>query len=64
MLTERQIQVVNLIMKGKSNQEIADHLFVSVKTIKFHCWRIYKRLEVKTRGQLMAKMVQLSKKKT
>lgn len=43
------------LIKGKSNQDIADSLYVSEKTVKFHCTNIFKKLGVSSRQELMAK---------
>lgn len=53
-LTEREIDVMNLIVRGKSNAEIADQLFISEKTVKNHINRAYTKLGVTTRAQAIA----------
>ena len=35
-LTQRELEVLLLIAQGKSNQEIADELFITLKTVKTH----------------------------
>ncbi len=50
-LTSRELEVLQLMAVGKSNQEIADHLFLSLNTIKTHCSRLFEKLEVKRRTQ-------------
>jgi LuxR family transcriptional regulator, maltose regulon positive regulatory protein len=49
-LTDRETEVLELISRGMSNQDIADKLFVSVPTVKTHIYRIYKKLRVKNRA--------------
>jgi len=51
-LTDREMEVVKLICEGKSNQEIADILFVSIDTIKDHNHNIFIKTGVKNRTQL------------
>lgn len=53
-LTEREIDVMNLIVRGKSNAEIASDLFISEKTVKNHINRAYTKLAVTTRAQAIA----------
>lgn len=50
-LSEREFEIYQSLLKGLSNQEIADTLFLSVNTIKFHLKNIYEKLEVKNRVQ-------------
>ncbi|MCW6653123.1 response regulator transcription factor [Aerococcaceae bacterium NML191292] len=50
-LTTREREVLNLIAKGYSNQEIADELFITLKTVKTHVSNILSKLEVVDRTQ-------------
>ncbi|NDI36733.1 response regulator transcription factor [Chengkuizengella sediminis] len=50
-LTEREMEVLRLIAKGKSNQDVADELFIGVKTVKFHVTNILAKLGVEDRTQ-------------
>lgn len=50
-LTEREMEILLLIADGKSNQEIADQLFIAQKTVKVHVSNILSKLEVKDRTQ-------------
>jgi DNA-binding CsgD family transcriptional regulator len=52
-LTRREQEVIALISMGKSNQEIADSLFISLQTVKDHNHRIYSKLGLKNRGQVI-----------
>jgi DNA-binding CsgD family transcriptional regulator len=51
-ISKRESEVVELICKGKSNQEISDSLFISLQTVKDHIHRIYLKTGVKNRVQL------------
>ena len=51
-ITARESEVIREIYKGKTNQEIADTLFVTIQTIKDHTHRIYQKTQVKNRTQL------------
>ncbi|RJE91327.1 DNA-binding response regulator [Paenibacillus sp. 1011MAR3C5] len=50
-LTEREMDVLKRVAQGKSNQEIADELFIGVKTVKFHVTNIFNKLNVEDRTQ-------------
>lgn len=50
-LSERELDVLRLICAGKSNQEIADELFIALDTVKRHANNIYGKLNVKRRAQ-------------
>ncbi|ARU60259.1 DNA-binding response regulator [Tumebacillus avium] len=51
MLTARELETLRLIAEGKNNQEIADELFIAVKTVKAHITQILAKLEVDDRTQ-------------
>ncbi|MDR0921376.1 MAG: response regulator transcription factor [Lactobacillales bacterium] len=50
-LTNRENEVLQLIAQGRSNQEIADELFITLKTVKTHVSNILAKLEVEDRTQ-------------
>lgn len=50
-LTAREMEVLLLISQGCSNQEIADQLFITLKTVKTHVSNILSKLEVEDRTQ-------------
>ncbi|MFC4597147.1 response regulator [Cohnella hongkongensis] len=50
-LTEREMEVLKLIALGKSNQEIADDLFIGIKTVKYHLTNLFGKLGVEDRTQ-------------
>lgn len=50
-ITKRELEVLILIAAGKSNQEIADQLYVSLATIKTHTANLFEKLEAKRRTQ-------------
>lgn len=51
LLTNRELQVLKLISKGASNEEIAKVLFISVSTVKSHTLNIFGKLEVNSRSK-------------
>ena len=50
-LSERQHEVLQLLASGARNQEIADQLFLSLRTVKFHVENLYRKLGVRTRTE-------------
>jgi len=52
-LSNRESEVAELVTKGLSNKEVANQLLVAEKTVKFHLTNIYKKMNVKSRGQLI-----------
>lgn len=50
-LTERERDVLNALLSGKSNKEIATALTISTRTVKFHLDNIYSKLGVNTRTE-------------
>lgn len=57
-LTERQREILQLIIRGKVNKEIADILHVSIKTVEFHRARLMAKLGVKTVAELTKVAIQ------
>ena len=53
LLSSREEQVVQLLIQGKTNTEIADMLYISVNTIKSHVKNIYRKLGINNRMQLL-----------
>jgi LuxR family maltose regulon positive regulatory protein len=54
-LSERELEVLQLIADGLKNQEIANRLYLSLHTVKIHARRIYAKLGVSSRTQAAAK---------
>lgn len=59
-LTPRQQKVVELVMRGMSNREIAAQLLIEEYTVKVHLRDIFHRLNVHRRTAIIAKVLQLS----
>jgi len=55
-LTERETEVLHLISEGMSNADIAEKIFVSTNTIKYHIKNIYLKLDVKNRVEALNKI--------
>jgi DNA-binding NarL/FixJ family response regulator len=58
-LSEREFEILNLVRRGLTNKEISEKVFVSVNTIKTHLLRLYDKLDVKNRTEVMFKLNQL-----
>jgi len=54
-ISQREMEVLELISHGLSNQEIADKLFVSINTIKTHSSNLFLKLDVKRRTSAVQK---------
>jgi DNA-binding CsgD family transcriptional regulator len=50
-ISKRELEVLTLMAKGLSNQEIAEQLFVSLNTVKTHSAKLFEKLDVKRRTQ-------------
>ncbi|MDD5922558.1 MAG: helix-turn-helix transcriptional regulator [Eubacteriales bacterium] len=55
-LTEREKAVVELVIKGYRNNEIAEELHISINTVKEHFKNIFRKMEVRNRGEMMIKI--------
>ncbi|HEY9006668.1 response regulator transcription factor [Ohtaekwangia sp.] len=58
-ISKREYEVLELMAKGLSNQEIADKLFVSLNTIKTHSSNLFVKLDAKRRTQAIERAKQL-----
>lgn len=58
-LSRRELEVLQLMAEGLSNQEIAARLFVSLNTIKTHTSKLFEKMEVKRRTQAVEKAKRL-----
>jgi DNA-binding NarL/FixJ family response regulator len=57
-LTEREKEVLDLLARGHRNKEIADTLFISERTVKFHVGIIFQKLGVSNRAEAVSKAIQ------
>jgi len=51
-LTERELDVALLVVQGASNREVADQLYLSVRTVEVHLGRVFRKLGVRSRVEL------------
>lgn len=52
-LTETEIKIIKLALRGLTNKEIANDLYISEKTVKFHLYKVFRKLALKNRSELM-----------
>ena len=57
-LTPQERRVAAAVRRGASNRDIAADLFLSPKTVEFHLRQIYRKLDVRSRTQLVAALAQ------
>ena len=55
-MTSREYEIFNHIIDGKKNSDIADTLNISQNTVSFHLKNIFKKYDVHTRLELLAKL--------
>jgi two-component system, NarL family, nitrate/nitrite response regulator NarL len=60
-LTSRELEVLELISKGFTNQQIAQHLVIEVGTVKNHVHNILEKLNVSSRGEAAAYLAFISR---
>jgi DNA-binding NarL/FixJ family response regulator len=53
-LTNREMEVLTMVLQGASNREIADSNSISERTVKTHLYRVYRKLNVKSRTKAIA----------
>jgi DNA-binding CsgD family transcriptional regulator len=58
-LSSRELEVLQLMAEGLSNQEIAERLFLSLATVKTHSSKLFEKLDAKRRTQAIEKARQL-----
>ena len=56
-ISSREWEIIELLIKGLSNSQIADTLFISQKTVKNHIYHIYQKLGIKNRLELINKIL-------
>ena len=54
-LTAREVEVATLVADGRTNREVAEELCVSVRTVEVHLGRVYRKLGVRSRAELVVR---------
>ncbi len=60
-ISDREKEIVKFLVQGKSNKDIEDRLFISLKTVKNHIYNIYKKTGVNSRIQLVNLVMKFKK---
>jgi DNA-binding CsgD family transcriptional regulator len=55
-LTAREKQVVGLVIRGRTNSEVANALRISDKTVEWNLTKVYRKLAVRSRTELTARL--------
>jgi DNA-binding CsgD family transcriptional regulator len=58
-LTPQELTIAVVVAEGLSNRDVAARLFLSPKTVEFHLTRIYRKLEIHSRSELVRRIVDL-----
>jgi len=57
-LSEREMEIVNLILSGYQNQEISEKLYIELSTVKTHMKNIFYKLNISNRTQILSLLLQ------
>ncbi|MCL5410676.1 MAG: LuxR C-terminal-related transcriptional regulator [Patescibacteria group bacterium] len=58
-LTKRELEVLSLVIEGKSSKDVADALYCSKRTVDYHLANIYDKLQVSNRVQAFRRATRL-----
>ncbi len=58
-LSNRELEIAVLIMDGNNSKEVAERLFISKRTVDYHLWNIFAKLDVTNRMQMCRRMATL-----
>lgn len=56
-LSSREQQILNRLVNGSSYKLVANELNISLETVRYHIKRMYKKLDVNSKGEIIAKML-------
>jgi DNA-binding NarL/FixJ family response regulator len=62
IFTERELEVIQLLLKGKTTKLMASQLDISTRTVETHLTHIYEKLEVCSRIEAVIKLIHLFEK--
>ncbi len=57
-LSDRELEILAFLAKGYHDKEIADHIFLSIKTVRTHLRNIYQKLHVRSRTEAVLRYLQ------
>jgi DNA-binding CsgD family transcriptional regulator len=52
-LTPQELQIALQVAEGRTNRDVAAALFLSPKTVEFHLTRVYRKLDIHSRAELV-----------
>lgn len=58
-ISARETEIIGLIARGMSNDEIMDELFISASTVRNHIYNIYRKIGINSRGQLLHLLIEM-----
>lgn len=59
ILTQKEIDIIEGLIKGDSNKELSEQLFMSIRAIEYNLTKIYKKLNVNSRAEAISKTLRL-----
>lgn len=62
MFSKRQLEVIALLLQGKSTKLIAQELGISMRAVEYHLTHIYEKLDVSSRAEAVVRLINLCKK--
>ncbi len=57
-ITKQELKLIEELVKGQSNKQISENLFISINTVKYHLKNIYQKFEVTSKAELLSKLLQ------
>ena len=55
-LTATEREIATLVAEGRTNQQVADALFISPRTVEWNLSKVYRKLRVRSRSELAARL--------
>ena len=58
-LTAKEVEILHYLASGNSNKQIAEHLFMSIRSVEYHLTKMYKKLQTSSRSEAVSKALSL-----